>query len=431
MTLLRKVAQKLGEAPKVLKFKVREMGAIIKRRRLSAKIVAVTGSSGKTSTVALLTHILEADAKVCAQVLNNKYKHSVNALLAIKPSDKYLVIEQGTSRPGDLDKPARLLKPDIAIVTLVAIEHYSAFRSIDAIAKEKATLVRNLPRSGIAVLNFDDPNVRAMSEFAPGRSVSFGTMGGDYVVGDIATSADGLLSFTLTGRGVSLALRTRLIGKYNWLAVSGAAVCALELGISTTVIESRIASFTPVRGRMSLHEVPGGTKFILDTAKAPNHSLTLPLEALDMITAPKKRFILGQISDYAGNATQKYRDAYAAAAKVADEVCFVGPWVHKARAPAHDVESGKFRAFSEIRELAAHLKETATAGEVIVVKSSQNLHLERLMLDRISEVRCWPNDCGAGFSCTLCGRYEKAFYEHTGRRPHRPLLANTRAAMFD
>jgi UDP-N-acetylmuramoyl-tripeptide--D-alanyl-D-alanine ligase len=427
---LKKVLQLLAKTRKRARAARRELRAKVKRARTTATVVAVTGSSGKTTTVAMLTHILSSEAKVLSQVLGNNYIHAVRALCDLKPDDRYAVIEQGTNGPGQLPKAANLLRPDVAIVTLVAIEHYTAFRSIDAVEKEKAAFVEQLSDKGLAILNFDDPRTRAMSNLTRARSITFGTTGGDYKVCELSTDADGFLSFTLTHGDLVLTLQSKLVGAYNWLSVAAAAVCALELGVSPKKVAAQVATFEPVRGRMSMHAIEG-TRIILDTAKAPYHSIFLPLETLKAMTATKKRFVLGQISDFAGNATKKYKDTYAAAAKVADEVCFVGPWTNKARAPAEDIASGKYRAFPTVQALSSYLKETAVEGEVIVVKSSKNLHLERLMLDRIDGVHCWANECGIGQSCTTCGLYGKAFHEHGGRNPKRGRLTPPRAKAVD
>jgi UDP-N-acetylmuramoyl-tripeptide--D-alanyl-D-alanine ligase len=405
-----------------VKLKTRETCAKIKRKRTSGKIIAVTGSSAKTTTVALLSHILAGDAKVSSQFLCNGYSHAIDSLLNLRSDTRYAVIEQGTKKIGQIPRAAKLIKPDVAVITLVAIEHYTAFRTIEAVAQEKAALVEAVLDDGLVVLNFDNPHVRAMADLTRARSITFGTTGGDYIVSDVSTGTDGSVGFTLTGGGRRLDLKTQLLGAHNWLTVAAAATTALELGVPPETVRTRIESFEPIAERMSLHVVPGGSRIILDTAKAPYHSILLPLETLKALAAPKKRFIMGQISDYAGNATKKYKDTYAAAAKIADEVCFVGPWVHKARAPAADIESGKFRAFANVEALAAYLKETALKDEVILVKSARNLHLERLLLDRIAKVRCWPNECGLKGSCQECGLYERAFHEHNGQRRYRMKL---------
>ena len=409
-----------------IKLRTRETIAKIKRERTSATIIAVTGSSAKTTTVALLSHILAGHSKVTSQFLCNGYGHAIDALLNLRSDTRYSVIEQGTKKPGHIPQAAKLLKPDLAIITLVAIEHYATLKSIEAVTQEKSALVEAVPDDGLVVLNFDDPNVRAMADRTRARSITFGTTGGDYLATNIRTDVCGLLLLTLTGSGHTIDLETQLLGAHNWLTIAAAATSALELGVPAETVRARIASFAPIHGRMSPHTTPDGTRIILDCAKAPYHSIFLPLETLRSITAPKKRFILGQISDYAGNATKKYRDAYAAAVAVADEVCFVGPWAHKARAPQADIDSGKFRAFANIEALAAHLRETAVKDEVILVKSAKNLHLERLLLDRITEVRCWPDECGRKAPCEECGLYDRPFFEHGGRRQYRDQRQRSR-----
>jgi UDP-N-acetylmuramoyl-tripeptide--D-alanyl-D-alanine ligase len=104
---------------------------------------------------------------------------------------------------------------------------------------------------------------------------------------------------------------------------------------------------------------------------------------------------------------------------VADEVIVVGTAARKVRPLPEDVQSGKFRAFESVEAAAAYLKQTAQAGEVVLVKSAGGLHLERLMLDRADGVRCWPNECGNKSSFFDCGLYRAPFFEHSGKSNRR------------
>ena len=110
--------------------------------------------------------------------------------------------------------------------------------------------------------------------------------------------------------------------------------------MSPETIAARVASFAPISTRLGVREITDGPTFLLDTSKAPYHSILLPLEVLRTVTAPRKRFVLGQMSDYRGSSTPKYREVYNAARDVADEVIFVGPTAHKARASQEDIERG-------------------------------------------------------------------------------------------
>ena len=94
------------------------------------------------------------------------------------PTDTSLSSRE-SAKPGQLRRQARLIKPNISIITLVALEHYSAFRTLDSVANEKAELVRALSEQGLAILNFDNSLVRAMSEDMKARVVGFGIESGD------------------------------------------------------------------------------------------------------------------------------------------------------------------------------------------------------------------------------------------------------------
>lgn len=396
------------------KEKVKLNYALLKRSRSEATYITVTGSSAKSTTVALIFHILSATTRVKAQVLGNSQDITLKTLATVNREHEYVVMELGTHGPGDIPEMVKVVRPHIAIVTLVGLEHYSAFRTKDAVAKEKGSLVKALPPSGLAILNKDDPHVFAMSSLTRARIITFGKSEADYVQGALISTKPGHLTFTLNYRDRKLILETQLCGAHNRLAVSVAAACALELGVSEATVIERIASFEPVFGRLSVHAIDKGPTFILDTAKAPYETIPLALEVLRDCVAPRKRFVLGQISDYAGASRPKYRDTYRAAREVADQVIFVGEHSHKSQATSEEIEAGKFIAFSDVKQLSDYIKSTAIPGEIVLLKSSQNLHLERLMLDWQTEVSCWPNRCGVGQDCRRCGLYKLPFNEHGG-----------------
>jgi UDP-N-acetylmuramoyl-tripeptide--D-alanyl-D-alanine ligase len=346
--------------------------------------------------------------------VSNGFDNMVTTLRRLTKDDEFVVLELATSAPGYLEKATRLVKPDISIVTLVALEHFPTFRTVEEVAQEKGTIVRALPDAGLAILNADDASVRAMADCTDARAILFGAAGADYGVEDVRTTAQGTLAFTLRHGEQSIALETQLIGAHNWLAVSAAVTCALEVGVAPETIAARVASFEAVPTRLSVHKMAGGPTFILD-GKAPLHSLLLPLETLKAMTAPRKRFVLGNISDYRGNPVAKYRDAYHAARTVVDEVIVVGTAARKIRPLPEDIENGKFRAFETVQAVTTYLKQTALPGEVVLAKSARGLHLERVMLDWTEGVRCWPDECGSKASCFDCGLYRTPFPEHSGR----------------
>jgi UDP-N-acetylmuramoyl-tripeptide--D-alanyl-D-alanine ligase len=136
--------------------------------------------------------------------------------------------------------------------------------------------------------------------------------------------------------------------------------------------------------------------------------------ALEMMAKAKvvrKRIVLGQISDYAGS-SRKYGTAYAAARDIADEVICTGDNAHRSRAGQADRVSGRFVELRTPKEVSDHIKRTAVPGELILLKSSGNLHLERIALAWTHDVRCWIPVCGKKETCQGCGLYEVPFEEH-------------------
>jgi UDP-N-acetylmuramoyl-tripeptide--D-alanyl-D-alanine ligase len=385
--------------------------ARLQRTRSDAIFIAVTGSSSKSTTTKLLSHILAGVARVRAQVEDNELKDCLRTLGGTTTEHDFVVCEIGTHRPGALKPMIDLLKPSVGIVTLVGLEHYSKFRTYDAVAQEKATLIEALPADGLAVLNHNDVRVASMASQTEARVVTYGESDGDYKVQDIQAHTPGALSLSICHRGNCFDVTTCLTGSHNSLAVAAAFCCAHSLGVPATLIQERIATFEPLFGRCSVHHVEDGPVFILDTHKGPYYSFYLPINMMAHFSAPRKRIVVGHISD-SGNTNPKYRDVYRAARLVADQVIFVGDNAHRSKATAEEISEGRFVERRSVKEAAEFIKETAIPGEIVLVKSAQNLHLERLFLGFPCAVQCWEQKCGHKNHCIECAKYELPFEKH-------------------
>ena len=376
------------------------------RWRSRAIFIAVTGSSGKSTTVGLTSHLLSGVAPVRTQVIRSYCEAHIGALQHSPPDDGFYVGEIGTWGPGTLQPAIDLIRPSVGIVTLVALEHKSAFRTIEAVAEEKQKLVEALPAKGLAILNCDDRRVAAMAARTKARVVIFGQKGGDYVISNLRCVAPGHLGLTITYRGQAFDITSNLTGVHQSLAVAAAFACAHQLDVPPALIIERIASFAPVFGRCSVHRVENGPIFIVDTIKAPYHSIQLALDMVGAFSAPRKRIVVGQLSDSSGgSSSQIYPKVYRAARSVADQVIFVGEHSHRSKAAAEDIAARLFVEKRSVHEAAQFLKETSLPGEIIFLKSSQQLHLERAMINFGVEVRCWEQTCGKMIDCYLCGSF--------------------------
>lgn len=171
------------------------------------------------------------------------------------------------------------------------------------------------------------------------------------------------------------------------------------------LIRERLATFNPIFGRCSTHFIENGPVFINDASKAPYHSIYLAINMLANFSAPRRRIVIGHIADYAGGPRSKYRDVYRASRLVADQVIFVGDNSHRSMATAEDIAAGRFVEKRSVEEAAIFVRDTAIPGEIILLKSSRSLHLERILLSFEDEVRCWEPGCGRKLSCVRCGSY--------------------------
>ncbi|WP_181165089.1 Mur ligase family protein [Mesorhizobium sp. B2-9-1] len=417
------VKLRLSEIGNGLGWRLRRYRAERARARSKATFIGITGSSGKSTATSLLGHILAGHGTVYTQVLANTLKALVRTLYKrMKRAGKidYVVFEAGAFEPGSIRSMAAMLKPDVAVVTMVRLEHVTQFRTLDAVAQEKRALVEALSPGGLAILNADDPHVLDMASGARCRVATFGqSEAADYRVTDIHAAYPDLLRFSPRWHGGDMDMQTRFPGEHFWLPAAAAVVTALELGVPPEKIAARTASFEPLANRCTVLVTDRGPQFIVDAAKAPWHSLNIAFEMMAKAKAVRKRIVVGQISDYTGS-SRKYGIAYGIARGVADEVIYTGDNAHRSRASQADRDSGRFIQLRTPKEVSDHIKQTAVPGELILLKSSGNLHLERVALAWTHDVRCWIPACGKKEGCSTCGLYEVPFEEH------KSFLANRR-----
>lgn len=406
----------------------RRAAAAIRRRFSGKTFIGVTGSSGKTTTTTILRHILDENGMAWGPERGrNGVGDLRRALLNYPRAATHLVIEVGAGETAALAKSAAMLQPDIAVITMVRLEHYSYFRTLENVAAEKGRLAEGTRPGGVVVVNGDDPMAVEAGRRASARLVTFGLGESvDYRAVDIAAGYPGRLSLTIETAGGAYRVEAPFVARHFWLPVTAAFAAAVEAGIDPETAAKRITTCPEVFHRMNVLAVPDGPVFLLDTAKAPYHSLFLAFDAVASAVAPRKRIVLGKISDYAGNPAKKYRDAYAAARAASDEVIFINDRAHRVKTSAEDVETGRFRSFAAAEKLVEHLRRTAVAGEVILLKGSRSDHLERIALAFVQEVRCWRDHCGVKDDCPSCGMLGEPFETHAVLRREARRTGNWR-----
>lgn len=394
--------------------------AQLRRSRSKALHIGITGSSAKSTTTALLAHILEGQGSVHAQIYENTIPQLARTLCKALSLADYVVAEVGATVKGSISPMARLLRPNVAIITKVGQEHYSAFRGKDAVAQEKGELVAALSASGLAILNADDPHVLSMAGRTQARTVTFGrSESSDYRLQAAEASFPQLLKVTVSCKDGIFELQTPFVGEEFWIATLAAFATAVELGVPPGMAATRIASFSAPWNRCGILATDGGPTFIVDTVKAPNDSIPAAIDMLRKSQPARKRAVIGFISDYTGGRRKGTALAYELAYQCSDQFIFVGENGHRARPSEEDKKSGKFIDFLEPKEASDYLKATSRPGELILLKGSQTQHLERIALSWTHDVRCWESNCGKYIDCLQCGMVEVPYNEHRKARKAR------------
>jgi UDP-N-acetylmuramoyl-tripeptide--D-alanyl-D-alanine ligase len=375
-----------------------------RRRRLRRTlVVGITGSSGKTTTKNLVTAVLASGLPGRASSgTHNRWNELVRVMLRARASDRYLVQEIGARGRGSLDQLVWTLEPDVGVVISVGGEHRSGFESLEETAREKAKLVASLPPRGLAVLNADDPRVRAMTVLTTARTVLVGcSPDAELRAENVASAWPQPLRFDLCCGEERLPIETRLHGDHWVPAVLAALAVGREVGIPLAEAAAVIARQPPEHHRLSEVRLGGGITILEDDWKAPVWSLGLAIEVLRRARAARKIVVLGYLADSSTSPRTLYPRVAAQFAEVADRVIVVGPWAHyRFYAPAG---GGVVQLVSTTRDAHEALEAILRPGDLVLIKTNAKpLHLERLALARQEGVRCWQHDCGRVVWCYDC-----------------------------
>jgi len=383
-----------------------------RRSRLGGVIfVGITGSAGKTTAKDLTSMVLSSLGPCHSSLLSHNRPIGVaETILGTTRWHRACVAEVSASRPGFLDRPVRMLRPDISVVTLIARDHYSAFRSLEAIADEKEKLVTGLTPGGVAVLNIDDPLVRAMGERCKGRVIWVGSSEGATLrVREVRSDYPAPLTLQVEYQGSVYEVATKLHGTHMALSVLTALGVGVAAGVRLEAAIAALANARPSEGRMEIVKCNDGVVFLRDDWKAPHWSMQAPLEFLGNAKAARKVAVIGSISDSAWSPAKRNTRFARDALQVADLVVFVGPDAQHALKAGPLADNKVLKAFLSIEEAAAFLRTELRAGDLVLLKGSNRVdHLVRLVLDRDKRIGCWRDRCEMKTFCNRCSHaYER------------------------
>jgi UDP-N-acetylmuramyl pentapeptide synthase len=343
-----------------------------KRRRLrSARFVAITGSAGKTTTKELVAQILSERHRVRRTPGDgNGPAVLAKTILRTTRRDAFCIVEAAAGASAPMRQTARLVQPDIVVVTCIGQDHRKLFRSLDAIAAEKAELLRGSAPDAVAVLNADDPRVVAMARNFPGRIVTFGcARDADLRAVDVAAQWPERLSFRLTSPGGCHFVTTELVGSHWTTCVLAAMAVAYSMGIPIADAARSLSRATPLPRRMSplAHQ---GVTYIRDDLKAPLWAIDPVVNFMREARASRKILVLGTLSDYSASSSVVYPALARRALADLDRVVFVGPQARHALRHGNENAGNRLHTYPSEVEARAWLGGFVRPGDLVLIKGS-------------------------------------------------------------
>lgn len=368
--------------------------------------IAVTGSLGKTTTKDCLAAALgEAGSTAKTQGSSNGRTGIPLTLLRVRPWHRFAVIETGTDRPGGLVRAALLVRPHVAVVVNVARTHTRAYRDLDHIAEEKASLLRFLGRRGVAVLNGDDPRVAAMAGRLRCRVVRFGSGGGnDVTAKGIESRWPGRLNLAITVAGETTHLQTRLVGEH-WAESVGAAVAtAWSCGLGLRQVAAGVAGVEPFTGRLDPRKLPNGAVVLRDDFNGSVDSFRKAVEVLRSAEAERRILVVSDCSDFRKKPRERLKHYAQAARESAEMVAFIGDRCDYgvARALREGFPPECAHGFSNLTAAAAWLRAELREGDLVLLRGLATDHLARLYYRLLGTVACERGTCQLHTLCDLC-----------------------------
>lgn len=358
--------------------------AAAERRELRATVVGITGSTGKTSVKDLTAAVLATRFRVHASPRSFNTEVGVPlTLLSAGTEADVVVCEMGSRGLGHIALLAKAARPHVGVVTNVGLAHMGMFGSREAVANAKAELVESLPRDGIAVLNADDPVVRTFGTRTRARVIRFGIAADADVRGDdLVLDRDGHPSFILATPAGSERVELPLTGEHMAWNALAAAACGVGLGLTAGECAAGLKEARVSPWRMEVLETPGGLRLVNDAYNANPTSMAAALRTARVMAGDGRCVaVLGEMAELGSIGTEEHERIGELVARLGIErLITVGDAAHVIAVAAvrEGVEPERVTRCSTLEEAAEAVMADARPGDLVLVKASRAIGLERV-----------------------------------------------------
>lgn len=406
---------------------IKLLAAIAKRKiaKFKPTIIAVTGSVGKTSTRNAIAIALGAKYRVRTPYKN--YNNDFGLPLAVlgeqspgkdawewlkllvraarsNSTPEYLVLEYGVDAPGDMSRLVSIARPDVAVITAVSPVHVANYPNFEALIDEKAALGEAVTHTGLVILNGDDVRVAGMSDRFKALVQTYSLSHGDAYASKIQfeylkdKSFELGENFVVTRATLHVGTQTAELVLQNCCTASmvsaslAAAVVATHLGVPLTdAVAALSKELQPVNGRLRPLAGIKGSLILDDTYNAAPASCMVALEALQQFTSgesnDRRIAVLADMAELGSLSEFEHQAIGTRVATAADLFVAVGPQMKFAMTAAEEagMDKTKIEWFKDSVEAGRYLDRIIQAGDVVLIKGSQSMRMEKAVKDILAE----------------------------------------------
>lgn len=348
------------------------------REKISAKVICITGSSGKTSTKDFTAAVLASRYSV-SQTQGNYNNHIGLPLTILSTTSRHEVAvwEIGMNHAGEILPLAQLARPQIAIITNIGVAHIEHLGSREAIAAEKENLIHQITPGGRLILSSEDDFSKRFAERSPVATTFVGLDSGSITASDIQLSLQGT-HFTAKSSGDRAPVFLPVSGRHMVKNALLALAAGIELGISLSEGAAALSTVSPSGARLNLIDI-NGIQFLDDSYNANPKSMIAALETVAELPCKGRRFaVLGEMAELGSYAEEGYRQV--AETTVASDFDFLLAIGEKARSfsqAALGMEN--VHHLPDTLAAAQFLHRTTKPGDLILVKGSQSARMGRVI----------------------------------------------------
>lgn len=345
--------------------------ARLHRKVLGTKIIAITGTNGKTTTKELCKSILNKKYNVFATFGNlNNHIGVPLSLLTLTKNHDIGIIEMGANHQGEINELCNIAQPDYGLITNIGKAHLEGFGTIEGVAKAKSELFLYLQMKNKTM--FVNRNNEYIKSFTPKDYIKSVTYNDEHCNGEVI-SANPFLQVKVRIAGFNFIVNTSLVGKYNIENVIASVVVGNYFNVPVNFIKEAIEEYTPDNFRSQLIDT-GRNKIIMDAYNANPSSILTAIDNFLEMTGENKMLILGQMLELGEVSVYEHLNIinYLEERKIKN-VFFIGDAFIEA------ADKPDYRFYKSVDDLLSTLKQGDILSKLILIKGSRGNRLERLM----------------------------------------------------